>query len=466
MLESLTQSLADALQPLRRQNRFTQQDIADCFEVVRLVLLKEGVADEVAQMLTDRIIDATICRQVRKSMDPWQQLLRVVYEELFKMMGQVGMQGLDAQSLNLRTDGELLILLLCGHPGNGTTTTCGKLALKLKNSGYRPMLVAADLRKPEGVEQMKAIGRQLNVPVYCEAASDDTVFEVCNKARRAARLAGNIDVLILDTSGRQHMDSKWISNFTTTKRHMRPRQVLYACDATTGQAGVNTAKIIHDYYKLDGVVLTKMDVDAHGGALLSMKHVTGMPIKFLGVGEQLDQFEDFDPHRMAKQILRIGEKPSVAEKTMREGKFTLDTFLSTMKQMKKLGPMEEVMKMIPGMADAAKRIGDMNPDDDMKQIEGIIQSMTPHERSNPDVIDISRRRRIAEGSGVGPTDVNKLLKDFGGMQSMMSKMAGMSIRERMREVKELGENRLLNPDPPDEIEPEFDDDVEDEMDDE
>ncbi|QDU42413.1 Signal recognition particle protein [Symmachiella dynata] len=466
MLESLTQSLADALKPLRWQSRFTQKDIADRLEAVRLALLKEDVADEVARILTDRIIDATICRQVRKSMDPWQQLLRVIYEELFKMMGQIGMQGVDAQSLNLRADGELSILLLCGQPGSGTTTTCGKLALKLKNNGYRLMLVAADLQNPAGVERMKAIGSQLDVPVYCEASRNDTVFDVCYKARRAARVAGNVDVLILDTSGRQHMDSKWISNFTRTKRHMRPRQVLYVCDATTSQAGVDTAKIIHDYHKLDGVILTKMDVDAHGGALLSMKHMTGMPIKFLGVGEQLDQFQEFDPHRIAKRMLGIVEKPSAAGETMRDGKFTLDTFLSTMKQMKKRGPMEEVMKMIPGMGAAVEAIGDMNPDDDMKQIEGIIQSMTPHERSNPDVIDISRRRRIAKGSGVDPADVNKLLKDFGGMQGMMSKMAGMSIRERMWEVKELGEYRLFNPDPPDEIEPEFDDDVENEKDDE
>ncbi len=257
-----------------------------------------------------------------------------------------------------------------------------------------------------------------------------------------------------------HIDDTLMQELEQIDNKLHPKQVLFVCDAMTGQDAVKSAMAFNEALELDGVILTKLDGDARGGAALSVKHVTGVPIKYIGIGEQLDKLQEFHPDRMAERILGQGdvrtlvekaqqefdqEQMEDAEKKMREGKFTLDTFLSTMKQMKKLGSMREVMKMIPGMGGALDAIGDMNPDEDMKQVEGIIQSMTPRERENPDIIDMSRRRRIAKGSGVDPSEVNKLLKDFNGMAGMMTKMAGMSIRDRMKAVKEMGEGGLLNP---------------------
>ena len=350
--------------------------------------------------------------------------------------------------------------MLCGLQGSGKTTTCGKLAMNLMKNGRRPMMVAADLQRPAAIEQLKTLGGQLDVPVHFEDPAGNSAVSVCRNGLKAAKAAGNIDTLILDTAGRLHIDDELMGELEQIDNRLHPKQVLLVCDAMTGQDAVNSAKAFNEALELDGVILTKMDGDARGGAALSVKHVTGVPIKYIGIGEQLDKLQEFHPDRMAERILGMGDVRSLveeaqskfdqdemqkAEEKMREGKFTLDTFLSTMKQMKKLGSMREVMKMIPGMGKAVDAIGDMNPDEDMKQIEGMIQSMTPHERENPDVIDISRRRRIAKGSGVDPSEVNRLLKDFDGMSGMMSKMAGMSVRERMKAVKDMGDGGMFNP---------------------
>ncbi|QDT46912.1 signal recognition particle protein [Symmachiella dynata] len=454
MFESITQGLTGALDALRGQTKLTEKNIADSLGQVRQALLEADVAYDVAKSFTDRVTENAIGRKVLNSINPGQQLVGVVYEELIHLMGPVD------HSLHLAGKDEVTVIMLCGLQGSGKTTTCGKLSRILMNSGRRPMMVAADLQRPAAIEQLKTLGGQLDVPVHFEDPQGNSAVNVCRNGLKAAKAAGNIDTLILDTAGRLHIDDDLMKELEQIDNRLHPKQVLFVCDAMTGQDAVNSAKAFNEALELDGVILTKLDGDARGGAALSVKHVTGVPIKYVGVGEQLDKLQEFHPDRMAERILGMGDMRSLveeaqakfdqeemeaAEEKMREGKFTLDTFLSTMKQMKKLGPMGEVMKMIPGMGGAVEAMGDMNPDDDMKQIEGIIQSMTPHERSNPDVIDISRRRRIAKGSGVDPADVNKLLKDFGGMQGMMSKMAGMSIRERMRAVKELGEGGLMNP---------------------
>ncbi len=454
MFESITKGLTGALESLRRQTKLTESNIAESLGQVRQALLEADVAYDVAKAFTDRVTEAAIGRQVLKSINPGQQLVGVVYEELIHLMGPVD------HSLHLGGKDEVTVLMLCGLQGSGKTTTCGKLARNLMNNGRRPMLVAADLQRPAAIEQLKTLGGQLGVPVHFEDPKGNSAVNVCRNGLKAAKAAGNVDTLILDTAGRLHIDDELMKELEQIDNRLHPKQVLFVCDAMTGQDAVNSAKAFNEALELDGVILTKLDGDARGGAALSVKHVTGVPIKYVGVGEQLDKLQEFHPDRMAERILGMGDMRSLveeaqakfdqeemqaAEEKMREGKFTLDTFLSTMKQMKKLGSMREVMKMIPGMGGALEAIGDMNPDEDMKQIEGIIQSMTPYERDNPDVIDISRRRRIAKGSGVDPADVNRLLKDFDGMQGVMSKMAGMSIRERMRAVKELGEGGLLNP---------------------
>jgi signal recognition particle subunit SRP54 len=378
----------------------------------------------------------------------------IVHQELINLMGPVD------HSLGLRR-GELVVLMMCGLQGSGKTTTCGKLAKMLQESQWRPMLVAADLQRPAAIDQLKIIGEQLGVPVYSDVPTTGAV-KVCQAGVAAARQAGNIDVVILDTAGRLHVDEALMQELEQIDRKLNPQQILLVCDAMTGQDAVNSAKAFNEALELNGVILTKLDGDARGGAALSVKAVTGVPIKFIGVGEQLDKLEPFHPDRMAGRILGMGDVLTLVEKAQREfdaeqmalqqekmmkGKFTLVDFRNTMGQLKKLGPLQSVMKMIPGMGRIAEMMGgqDIDPENDLKQIEGIIDSMTPKERENPDLIDISRRRRIAEGSGTDPADINKLLKEFSQMASMMQRMAGMSKMEQMRQIKGMADGGLFDP---------------------
>jgi len=284
---------------------------------------------------------------------------------------------------------------------------------------------------------------------------------VCQNGVAAARKLANIDVVILDTAGRLHIDGELMQELEQIDLKLSPQQILLVCDAMTGQDAVNSAKAFNEALELDGVILTKLDGDARGGAALSVKAVTGVPIKFIGVGEQLDKLEPFHPDRMAGRILGMGDVLTLVEKAQREfdaeqmaaqqekllrGKFTLVDFKEQMGQIKKLGPIQQIMKMIPGMGKVADMMGgDMDPEQDLKQIEGIIDSMTPQERENPDIIDISRRRRIAAGSGADPADVNKLLKEFSVMGEMMQQMAGMSKLQQFRQIKQMADGGLFNP---------------------
>ena len=379
------------------------------------------------------------------SLRPSEQIVGIVYQELVNLMGPVD------HSLHLKRDG-VTILMMCGLQGSGKTTTCGKLARMLKESGVKSMLVAADLQRPAAVDQLKIIGSQIDVPVYSEEPGKSTPLAVCKNGLRAAQNAGDIRVLILDTAGRLHVDDELMQELELIDNKLGPDQALLVCDSMTGQDAVNSAKAFNEALELDGVILTKLDGDTRGGAALSVKAVTGVPIKFVGVGEQLDRLEEFHPDRMAGRILGGGDLATLVEKAQREfdaeeialqqkrmeeGKFDLDDFRKAMRQIKRMGSMGELMKLIPGMGKISDMMGDMNPDEDLKQVEGIIDSMTPFERSNPDKIDRSRRHRIARGSGADPSDVNRLLKDFQGMSGMMQKMSGMGVRERMSAVQEL-----------------------------
>jgi signal recognition particle subunit SRP54 len=286
--------------------------------------------------------------------------------------------------------------------------------------------------------------------------------KVCQAGVAAARQAGNIDVVILDTAGRLHIDAALMQELEQIDLKLNPQQILLVCDAMTGQDAVNSAKAFNEALELNGVILTKLDGDARGGAALSVKAVTGVPIKFIGVGEQLDKLEPFHPDRMAGRILGMGDVLTLVEKAQREfdaeqmaeqqekmmkGKFTLVDFRNTMGQLKKLGPLQSIMKMIPGMGKIAEMMGDgdIDPEQDLKQIEGIIDSMTLAERENPDLIDISRRRRIAEGSGTDPSDINKLLKEFSQMAGLMQSMAGMSKLQQIRQMKQMADGGMFNP---------------------
>lgn len=453
MFEGITKGLESALSLFRGQGKLTESNVQEALRAVTQALLEADVNYTVAQEFTERVSQAAVGTQVLKSLDPYQQFVGIVHQELVNLMGPVD------HSLHLRR-GEVVVLMLCGLQGSGKTTTCGKLARMLQDSQWRPMLVAADLQRPAAIDQLKIIGEQLGVPVYSEAPSANAV-KVCQNGVAAARKAGNVDVVILDTAGRLHIDAELMQELEQIDLKLSPQQILLVCDAMTGQDAVNSAKAFNEALELDGVILTKLDGDARGGAALSVKAVTGVPIKFIGVGEQLDKLEPFHPDRMAGRILGMGDVLTLVEKAQKEfdaeqmaaqqekllkGKFTLVDFKEQMKQIKKLGPLTQVMKMIPGMGKVADMMGgDVDPEQDLKQIEGIIDSMTREERENPDIIDIGRRRRIAGGSGTDPADVNKLLKEFSVMSGMMQQMAGMNKLQQFRQIKQMADGGLFNP---------------------
>jgi signal recognition particle subunit SRP54 len=453
MFEGITKGLEGALSLFRGQGKLTEGNVQDALRAVTQALLEADVNYTVAQEFTERVSQAAIGTEVLKALDPFQQFVGIVHQELINLMGPVD------HSLHLRR-GELVVLMLCGLQGSGKTTTCGKLAKMLQESQWRPMLVAADMQRPAAIEQLKIIGEQLGVPVYSEAPPASAV-KVCQNGVAAARKAANIDVVILDTAGRLHIDAELMQELEQIDLKLSPQQILLVCDAMTGQDAVNSAKAFNEALELNGVILTKLDGDARGGAALSVKAVTGVPIKFIGVGEQLDKLEPFHPDRMAGRILGMGDVLTLVEKAQKEfdaeqmalqqekmlqGKFTLVDFKEQMGQIKKLGPIKQIMKMIPGMGKVADMMGgDADPEQDLQQIEGIINSMTPEERENPDVIDMGRRRRIASGSGTDPADVNKLLKEFSMMSGMMQQMAGMSKLNQMRQIKQMADGGLFDP---------------------
>jgi signal recognition particle subunit SRP54 len=453
MFEGITRSLGDALGGLRG-GRLTAGNIREGMQKVQQALLEADVNYDVAKSFTERVTEQAVGDKVLKSLRPEEQIVGIVYQELINLMGPVD------HSIAVRR-GEMTVLMMCGLQGSGKTTTCGKLARMLRDQGAKPMLVAADLQRPAAIEQLKVIGQQIDVPVYAEDPKDSSPLKVCLNGRKAANQQ-DCNVLILDTAGRLHVDDELMKELTLIDNRLMPHQALLVCDAMTGQDAVKSAKAFNEALEIDGVILTKLDGDTRGGAALSVKAVTGVPIKFIGVGEQLDKLELFHPDRMAQRILGHGDMATLIEKAataldqeemerqqqaMLEGKFTLDNFLQAMTQMKKLGPMKSIMKMIPGMGQMAgmlDEMDDLDPDKDVKRIEAMIQSMTLDERQNPDRIDRSRRHRIATGSGTDPAEVNDLLKQFKGMSGMMQKMAGMSKRDQMRAVAEMGPE-MMNP---------------------
>jgi signal recognition particle subunit SRP54 len=459
MFESISKGLEGALSLFRGQGKLTEGNVQDALRAVTHALLEADVNFAVAQEFTERVSQAAIGTEVLKSLRPYEQFVGIVHQELINLMGPVD------HSLHLRR-GEVVVLMMCGLQGSGKTTTCGKLARMLKDLQWRPMLVAADLQRPAAIDQLKIIGEQLGVPVYSEPpvgnVTPGMAVKVCQAGVAAARKAANVDVVILDTAGRLHIDEALMQELEQIDLKLNPQQILLVCDAMTGQDAVNSAKAFNEALELNGVILTKLDGDARGGAALSVKAVTGVPIKFIGVGEQLDKLEPFHPDRMAGRILGMGDVLTLVEKAQREfdaeqmalqqekmarGKFTLVDFRNTMGQLKKLGPLQSVMKMIPGLGKIAEMMGNeqIDPEQDLKQIEGIIDSMTPQERENPDIIDISRRRRIADGSGTDPADINKLIKEFSQMSGMMQSMAGMSKMQQMRQIKQMADGGLFNP---------------------
>lgn len=448
MFEGITDNLKSALSFVNR-GRLTETSIREGMQTVRQALLEADVNYDVAQNFIERVTERAIGDDVLKSLSPTEQIIGIVNQELIDLMGPVD------HSLHF-VKGSITVLMMCGLQGAGKTTTCGKLAKLLQSEGRKPLLVAADLQRPAAIEQLRVVGEQVGVPVHTEDPADSTPLKVCQNGVAKAKKEG-ADVVILDTAGRLHVDDELMNELEQIDRRVQPHQILLVCDAMTGQDAVNSAKVFNDALELDGVILTKLDGDTRGGAALSVKEVTGVPIKFIGVGEQLDKLELFHPDRMASRILGMGDVVTLFEKAqeqiteeemedaqqkMSEGKFTLVDFQKQMRMVKRMGSVKDIMKMIPGlggMSDALSASGE-DPEKELKRVDGIINSMTEYEREHPTKIDRSRRNRIAAGCGVEPSEVNALLKQFGEMATMMKRMSGMGAMDRMRAVQDIAKN--------------------------
>ncbi len=445
MFEALQDGLSGAFKTLRGQGKLSESNMRDGLKLVEKSLLEADVSFQVVRDFMSNVTEQALGEKVLKSLNPSEQIVGIVHQELIELMGPVD------HSMHLMGKGEVTVLMMCGLQGSGKTTSCGKLSRMLKASGRVPLMVAADLQRPAAIDQLHVLGEQLGVAVYSDRAEKDPV-KVCKAAVAEAKKLG-ADTVILDTAGRLHVDEELMGQLERIDKQCHPQQVYLVVDGMTGQDAVNSAKVFNDALELDGVIMTKLDGDARGGAAISVKQVTGVPIKFIGTGEHLDALEEFHPDRMAGRILGQGDIMTLVEKAQREfdedemlaqeermkkGEFTLEDFKKQLTQIKKLGPLQKVMGMIPGMSGMTDAMGDMDPEEDMKRLFGIIDSMTPDERRNPSkVIDQSRRRRIAAGSGVEPHEVNDLVKQFDAMATMMTQMAGKGMRERMKMMKEM-----------------------------
>lgn len=452
MFDSLQENLSSAVRSLRGKGKLSESNMREGLARVREALLEADVSVSVVKEFMAVVTEQAVGDRVLKSLDPDQQVIGIVNDALIKLMGPVD------PTIKLRK-GAVTILMLCGLQGSGKTTTCAKLARRIKISGARPMLAAADLQRPAAIDQLEVLGGQIDVPVYADREIKDPV-KVCQAAVKEAKSNGS-QVLILDTAGRLAIDEELMAELTNIESRVQPDQVYLVVDAMTGQDAVNSAKGFNDALELDGVIMTKLDGDARGGALISVKEVTNVPVKFVGEGERIEDLDEFDPERMAGRILGMGDIVGLVEQAQREfdqeemqrqeerlqkGEFTLDDFRKQMQQITKLGPMGKVLKKLPGMGGMSDALDGADVEQDMRRLFGIIDSMTADERRNPTrVIDQSRRRRIADGAGVAPNEVNDLIKQFDGMAAMMKQMAGKGIRERMRMAKELQNQAMANP---------------------
>jgi signal recognition particle subunit SRP54 len=452
MFDDIQKRLSAAIGRFRPRGRLTEENIRDGLREVRTALLEADVNYNVVQQFMQRVQEKAPGAELIRSVRPEQQIVKIVHDELVALMGPAD------PSIRFEKAGPT-VLMLCGLQGSGKTTTCGKLARLLASHGRKPLLVAADLQRPAAVEQLKVIGAQLQVPVFSESNSDPV--RVCQDAVAEANRQGR-DTVILDTAGRLHVDDELMAELKQIEKRVKPHQVYFVCDALTGQDAVASAGAFNEALELDGVILTKLDGDARGGAALSVRQVTGVPIKFVGMGEKLDRLQAFDPERLVGQMLGMGDIVGLVEaaqeavdeeearkqqEKLAKGKFDLNDFRQQIVQMKKMGSVKELMGKIPGLGHLTEQLdgGGVDADAEVKRIQGIIDSMTPAERSNPHLIDIPRRRRIAAGSGVDPADVSSLVKQFDAMAAFVKQMAQMSFLDKVRAMAGLGRAGAFNP---------------------
>lgn len=434
IFEGLSERLQATFKKLRGHGKLTDEDVNEAMRDVRMALLEADVNFKVVKDFVNKVKTRAVGQNILDTLTPAQAVVKIVDEELTALMG--GTQS----RLNISPNPPTIIMMV-GLQGAGKTTTAGKLALSLKQQGKHPLLVADDIYRPAAVKQLQVLGEQLDVPVFAMEPGTDAV----TIARTAVPYANShaVDVIIIDTAGRLHVNEELMQELKAIKGEVRPHEILLVVDAMTGQDAVNVAASFNDDLGLDGVVLTKMDGDARGGAALSVKAVTGCPIKFVGMGEKLEALEPFHPDRMASRILGMGDVLSLIEKAQtvydieeakkmekkfRKDEFTLDDFLNQLQQVRKMGSFEQILGMLPGMGNIKKQLEGVDVDlngKEIKHVEAIIRAMTPKERADIAILNGSRRKRIAMGSGTRVQEVNKVLKQFAEMRKMMKKMKKM-----------------------------------------
>jgi signal recognition particle subunit SRP54 len=435
MLEALSERLAAIFTRMSNRGRLSETDVAEVLREVRIALLEADVSLKVAKDFVNAIKEKATGADVAASLTPAQTVIKIVHDELVELMG-------GAQARLTYSDAPPTVYMLVGLQGSGKTTHAGKIALRLKEQGRRTLLVAADVYRPAAIAQLQTLGKQIDLPVYA-AGQGDPVQIARDGVAEAKRLG--IPTVIIDTAGRLQIDDALMTELENIKAAVRPIEILFVADSMTGQEATNVAKVFNDRLGITGVILTKMDGDSRGGAALSIHKITGAPIKFVGVGEKLSALEPFYPDRLASRILGMGDVLTLIEKTqavyteqqakdiaqkLRKSEFTLDDFLEQLRQVRKMGSMNDIMKMIPGLSKALPNV-DID-ERDVKKVEAIICSMTRRERSRPDILNGSRRKRIAAGSGTQVSDVNRLVKQFEASRQMMKQLGGKGGRRGLR----------------------------------
>ena len=435
MLQELGEKFESVVRKLKGQGKLSEKNIADTMREIRRVLLEADVNYKVAKQFIKAVEQRALGQEVAKSISPGQLVVKIIHDELVRLMGQ------SQAPMNLDRSSPAVILL-CGLQGSGKTTLAGKLSLYFRNKGRHPLLVAADVYRPAARDQIAIVGKSINVAVYSE--DGDEAVQIAEHAVEYAR-KNMFDLVIVDTAGRLHIDEMMMDEIERMKQALNPDEILFVADAMTGQDAVTVAQSFLDRLDFDGVVLSKMDGDARGGAALSIRAITDKPIKFISVGEKLDQLEPFHPDRMASRILGMGDVVSLVERAqqsmdeakaqklerkLRRQEFTLEDFFDQLQQIKKMGPMKELIAMIPGAQTKALKNLDID-DKALVRVEAVINSMTVEERRSPHIINGSRRKRIARGSGASVQDVNRLLNQFSMMQKMMKQMNKGGSRMRM-----------------------------------
>lgn len=425
VFEGFSEKIQGIMKKIRGKSRVTEEDVKAISRELKLALLEADVNFKVVKDFITKISEKAMGQDVLKSLTPGQQIVKIVNEELIELLGK------EPSKLNFNPNG-ITVILMAGLQGSGKTTASGKIANFVRKNGKKPLLIACDVYRPAAIDQLEVLGKQLDIPVFSMRETKD-VIKIANEGIKVAKQKGN-DVVIVDTAGRLHVDEELMNEVTNLKNAINPTEILLVIDAMTGQDALNVATAFNEKLEISGIVMSKLDGDTRGGAALSAKAVTGKPIKFASVGEKLSDLEPFYPDRMASRILGMGDVLSLIEKAqenfeeeealklekkLREATFTLEDFLSQMQQIKKMGPISQLLGMIPGMGAQLK---DIEIDDkQVARVEAIILSMTPKEREKPEIINASRRKRIASGSGMQVQDVNRLLKQFDEMKKMMKK---------------------------------------------